>query len=200
MSKVFIGKEGQKQKDVNLLLDDISKKQKEIIEKIKTKFSNFDSEKRKYKLQMLSILWSTYLLTIGSLEDKEFSNEDLNLIKSLISEEEKDKFNDLIPIFSTFQNSNLMMSNIQSQELYEASLLKMEKKKSDLKILLNNKEKDEKEEIKKSTCIFCTEDFEENDIMNPEIMECKKHVHGSCFINYIEEELNNNMKLIIKLL
>jgi hypothetical protein len=28
--------------------------------------------------------------------------------------------------------------------------------------------------------------------MNPEIMECKKHVHGQCFINYIEEELNNN--------
>ena len=48
-----------------IIIEDISKKQKEIIEKIKTKFSNFDSEKRKYKLQMLSILWSTYLLTIG---------------------------------------------------------------------------------------------------------------------------------------
>ena len=142
---------------------------------------------------MLSILWITYLLTIGSLEDKEFSNEDFNLIKSLISEEEKDKFNDFIPILNTIQNSSLMMKNKQSQELYEASLLKMEKKKSDLKILLNNKEKDEKEEkkeIKIRNCIFCTEEFEENDIMNPEIMECKKHVHGSCFINYIEEELN----------
>ena len=116
MSKVFIGKEGPKQKDVNLILDDISKKQKEIIEKIKTKFNNLDSEKRKYKLQILLILWSTYLLTIGSLEDKEFSNEDFNLIKSLISEEEKDKFNDFIPILNAFQNSNLINNN-QSNKL-----------------------------------------------------------------------------------
>ena len=81
MSKISIGNEGTKNKNFNIILEDISKKQKEIIEKIKTKFNNYDSEKRKYKLQMLSILWSTYLLTLGSLEDKEFSNEDLNLIK-----------------------------------------------------------------------------------------------------------------------
>ena len=193
MSKIFIGKEEPKQKDFNIIIiENISKKQKEILEKMKTKFNNFDSEKRKYKLQMLSILWSTYLLTIGSLEDKEFSNEDFNLIKSLISEEEKDKFNDFIPILNAFQNSNLINNN-QSNKLYESNLLKMEKEKSDLKILLNNKEKKEEEDIIKiSTCILCTEEFEENDIMNPEIMECKKHVHGSCFINYIEEELNNN--------
>ena len=196
MSKISIGNEGTKNKNFNIILEDISRKQKEIIEKIKTKFNNYDSEKRKYKLQMLSILWSTYLLTLGSLEDKEFSNDDLNLIKLLVSEEEKDKFNDFILILNTFQksNSNLINSN-QSQELYKANLLKMEKKKNETKILLNNKEREEKieeEEIKISTCILCTEEFEENDIMNPEIMECKKHVHGQCFINYIEEELNNN--------
>ena len=191
MSKIFIGKEEAKKVNFHLIIEDINKKHKEIIEKIKTKFNKFDNEKRKYKLQMLSILWSTYFLTIGSLEDKEFSNEDFNIIKSLISEEEKDKFNDFIPILNTFKIPNLMNNN-QSQELYEGNLLKMEKKKSILKILLNNKEKDEKEEIKIKTCIFCTEEFKENDIMNPEIMECKKHVHGSCFINYIEEELNNN--------
>ena len=196
MSKISIGNEGTKNKNFNIILEDISKKQKEIIEKIKTKFNNYDSEKRKYKLQMLSILWSTYLLTLGSLEDKEFSNEDLNLIKLLVSEEEKDKFNDFIRILHTFQksNSNLINSN-QSQELYKDNLLKMEKKKNETKIILNNKEREEKgeeEEIKISTCILCTEEFEENDIMNPEIMECKKHVHGQCFINYIEEELNNN--------
>ena len=66
---------------------------------------------------MLSILWSTYLLTIGSLEDKEYSNEDFNLIKSLISEEEKDKFNDFIPILNTIQNSSLMMKNKQKQRI-----------------------------------------------------------------------------------
>ncbi len=51
MSKIFIEKE-PKQKDFNIIIEDISRKQKEIIEKIKTKFNNFDSEKRKYKLQM----------------------------------------------------------------------------------------------------------------------------------------------------
>jgi len=195
MSKIFIGKEEQKQKDFNIIIENISKKQKEILEKIKTKFNNYYSEKRKYKLQMLSILWSTYLLTLGSLEDKEFSNEDLNLIKSLSSEGEKDKFKDFILMLNKFQQSNSSFISNQSKELYEANLLKMEKKKSDLKILLNNKQKEEKEakeEVKINTCIFCTEEFEENDIMNPEIMECKKHVHGQCFINYIEEELNNN--------
>jgi len=191
MSEIFVGKEPN-QKDFNIIIEDISKKQKEIIEKIKNKFNNFDSEKRKYKLQMLSILWSTYLLTIGSLEEKELSNEDFNIIKSLSSEEEKDKFNDFILIINTFQNSNLINNN-QNKELFETNLLQMEKKKSDLKIILNNKEKEEKKEEEKiSTCILCTEEFKENDIMNPEIMECKKHVHGSCFINYIEEELNNN--------
>ena len=191
MSKIFIGKEPN-QKDFNIIIEDISKKQKEIIEKIKNKFNNFDSEKRKYKLQMLSILWSTYLLTIGSLEEKELSNEDFNIIKSLSSEEEKDKFNDFILIINTFQNSNLINNN-QNKELFETNLLQMEKKKSDLKIILNNKEKEQKKEEEKiSTCILCTEEFKENDIMNPEIMECKKHAHGSCFINYIEEELNNN--------
>jgi len=195
MSRIFLGKEGPKQENLIIILEDINKKQKEIIEKIKTKFNNFDSEKRKYKLQMLSILWSTYLLTIGSLEEKEFSNEDFDLIKSLTSEEEKDKFNDFLPILNEFKNSNLIKNN-QNQELYDSNLLKMERKKSDLKLLLNNKEEEDKKEkeeiIKISTCILCTEEFEENDIMNPEIMECKKHVHGSCFINYIEEELNNN--------
>ena len=55
---MFIGKNEQKEKDFNIILDNISKNQKEILEKIKTKFTIFDSEKRKYNLQMLSILWS----------------------------------------------------------------------------------------------------------------------------------------------
>ena len=75
MSGIFIGKEEPKERNFNILIEDISKKQKEIIEKIKNKFNNFDSEKRKYKLQMLSILYCTYLLTLGNLEEKEFSFE-----------------------------------------------------------------------------------------------------------------------------
>ena len=184
---MFIGKKEQKEKDFNIILDNISKNQKEILEKIKTKFTIFDSEKRKYNLQMLSILWSTYLLTVGNLDQKEFSKEDLDLITSLTSEKDKKKINNFISLTNSFQDN--LNNNTENQELYKANLLNMEKKKSDLKMALN-KEKDEGKII--NTCIICTEEFDENDIMNPEIFECQKHIHGKCFIEYIEEELNNN--------
>ena len=190
MSINFIGNADPKQKDFNIILADINKNQKEMLEKVKTKFTLFDSEKRKYNLQMLSILWSTYLSTMGNISQKEFTKEDIDLIKSLTSEEDKEKINDLFTLINSFENKNIN-NNIQNQELYEANLLNMEKKKSDLKIALNKESKNEEEKII-NTCIICTEEFDENDIMNPEIFECQKHIHGKCFIEYIEEELNNN--------
>ena len=192
MSINFIGNEEPKQKDFNIILDDINKKQKEMLEKIRAKFTLFDSEKRKYNLQMLSILWSTYLSTMVNINQKEFTKEDFDLIKSLTSEENKEKISDLFSLINSFENPNIN-NNVQNpnQELYEANLLNMEKKKSDLKIALNQENKNEEEKII-NTCIICTEEFDENDIMNPEIFECQKHIHGKCFIEYIEEELNNN--------
>ena len=147
MSKMFIGNKEQKEKDFNIILGYINKNQKEIIEKIKTKFTIFDSEKRKYNLQMLSILWSTYLLTVGNLDQKEFSKEDLDLITSLTSEKDKGKINNFISLNNSFQAN--LNNNVEKQELYEANLLKMEKKKNDLKILLDNKEKKKKKKRKK---------------------------------------------------
>ena len=41
------------------------------------------------------------------------------------------------------------------------------------------------------SCIFCIEDFIQNPIINP-LLECGKFIHGECFINYIDKELNNN--------
>ena len=190
MSKIFIGKDGQKEKDINKILDDINKKQKEIIGKLENKFNIFDSEKRKHKLKMLAILYTTYLSTLGSLEEKDFTIEDFNLIKSL--EEDKDQINNFIPVVNILQNLDLEKS-ASIKDLYEANLLKLEKKKSDLKLERENKSKEKLEEkFKINNCIFCTEEFEENGVVNPQIMECKKYVHGKCFINYIEEELNNN--------
>ena len=189
MSHIFIGKDIQKEKDFKKIIEDISKKQNEIVEKIQNKFNIFDSEKRKYKLKMLAILYTTYISTLGSLEEKGFTIDDLNLIKSLLPDsDENNKFNQVI---NTFQNLGLNNSN-SFKDLYEANMLKMEKKKNNLKISLDNKHKEEKKEVKKSVCIFCTEEFEENNIINPQITECKKFVHGKCFIDYIGEELNNN--------
>ena len=64
-------------------------------------------------------------------------------------------------------------------------MLRMEKKKSDLKNNLGKEKLNEK--TKTDNCIFCTEEFEENGIVNPQIIECKKYVHGKCFIDYIKE-------------
>ena len=190
MSKIFIGEEIQK--DFNYIIEDIVKKQKEILEKLQPKFSIFDSEKRKYKLKMLSLLYTTYLSTLGNMKDKDFSMDDLNMIKSLsLSEDKNDIF---IQAINTFKNLNSIKEG-PNKDLYEANMLQLEKKKSDLKLEKNKSEekmKEENQQLKKEVCIFCMEDFEENDIINPQIMECKKYVHGKCFIDYIEVELNNN--------
>ena len=188
MSRIFFGEKVEKPNNFDEIIENIGKKQKEIIEKLKTKFNIFDSEKRKYKLNMLSILWSTYLSTLGTLEDKDFSKEDFNLITSLTSADQS-TINNFVPIINAFKAQNVKIIE-PSKELFEANLLKLDKKKSDLKS--KSFENKKKEEEKITTCIFCVEDFDENDFMNPLIMECKKHVHGKCFVDYIEEELNNN--------
>ena len=196
MSENFKVNGEQNKNDLNEIIEDIYKKHKEIIEKLKSQFNNVNDEKRKYKLNMLAILYRTYLSTFGTIGEKDFTNEDLNLIKSLISDEENEKDNNFVPIINSLENSNFnLLESDSNQELFEANLLKLEKKKSDLKIsseIKKREEKKEEEKININTCIFCTEEFEENDITNPQIMECKKYVHGNCFINYIEEELNNN--------
>ena len=185
MNKIFIGK--QKETDFNKIIENINKKQKEIIEKLQNRFNKFDSEKKKYNLKMLAILYTTYLSTLGSIDQNDFKEEDLLFIKSLTDSGDNNNFNVVI---NTFQNLNKPNNNIQNQDLYEANLLKMEKKKSDLK--LNSQNSDiNKENIKMDSCIFCTEDFEENGIINPQL-DCKKYVHGKCFIDYITNELNNN--------
>ena len=183
MSKIFIGDKIPKSNNYNEILENIGKKQKEIIEKLKIKLNIFESEKRKHKLSMLAILWSTYLSTLGSLEDKEYTKEDFDLITSLASQPHNNNF---IQIINVFQAQNIK-NNEPNKELLEANLLKLEKKKSDLK-----SKSFENIEKKIDTCILCVEDFDENDFMNPLITECNKYIHGTCFVNYIEEELNNN--------
>lgn len=183
MSKIFIGDKIPKSNNYDEILENIGKKQKEIIEKLKIKLNIFESEKRKHKLSMLAILWSTYLSTLGSLEDKEYTKEDFDLITSLTSQPHN---NDFIQIINVFQAQNIK-NNEPNKELLEANLLKLEKKKSDLK-----SKSFENIEKKIDTCILCVEDFDENDFMNPLITECNKYIHGTCFVNYIEEELNNN--------
>ena len=63
---------------------------------------------------------------------------------------------------------------------------------NEIKIDNSNKNKiNYKEEKKFTSCIFCIEDFDENEIINP-ALDCTKHAHGKCLSTYIEHELNNN--------
>ena len=187
MSKFFIGK--QKENDFNKIIDNMSQKQKEIIEKLNTKFNSFDSGKKKYNLKMLAMLYTTYISTLGTIDSIDITSEDLLLIKSLFSEEDNNKASQFIPIINSLQNLNSSKSSEKiNKDLYESNLLRLEKKKSDLK---NNLKSMKEEDFQTNTCIFCTENFEENGIENPKL-DCNKYVHGKCFIEYISSELNSN--------
>ena len=188
MFRFFEGK--QKENDFNKIIDDMSQRQKAVIEKLQNKFNVFDSEKRKYKLKMLALLYTSYLSTFGTIESDDITPDDLLLINSLFNENDINK-NKFIPVISAFQDLNNSNSYQMNKDLYESNLLKLEKKKSDLKNKVKNLGKINEENIKYDNCIFCTENFEQNGIINPQL-ECKKYVHGKCFIEYISSELNNN--------
>ena len=85
--------------------------------------------------------------------------------------------------------NNKNNENISVPEEYLKSIYKLDSKKKKLKDSINTILKDEEKIILE--CILCMENFEKNEIANP-ILECKKYFHGKCFINYIDEELNNN--------
>ena len=192
MSKIFIGK--QKENDFNKIIDNMSQKQKEIIEKLTTKFGIFDSEKRKHNLKMLALLYTSYINTLGTIDTIDITSDDFLLVQSLFNEEDNNRCAQFIPIINSFQNINITQQNEKlnklNKDLYESSMLRLEKKKSDLK---NNSKsfKIKKENFKTNTCIFCTETFEENGIENPKL-DCNHYVHSKCFIEYITSELNSN--------
>ena len=188
MSNTFIGK--IENYDFNKIIEDISYNQKEILNELEKKFNTFDSEKRKNKLKMLSILWITYLSTVGTIENEEITKEDLDLIKSLF---DKQNNNNFIPLMTKLQNSmpkNNKNNNINNYGVAKENELRLEKKKSGLKENSRNflKEKDEPD---LDTCKICYEEYDKNEIINPQI-GCNNYFHGKCFVRYIEEQLNNN--------
>ena len=138
---------------------------------LKDKIGRFTDEKMKNKLMMLSFVYVTYLSSLNFFEEKDITNEDLNMIKSLLPNDENYKKEiNFIPLINAFQNLN-SDSN---------------------KDLSKTKKEQEKVNDKAHICPACNNEFEENKDINPEIIECKKIIHGKCFIDYIERELNIN--------
>ena len=153
----------EKEIDLDEILDDINQKQKVVLKKLKDKIDSFTDEKRKNRLIMLSFLYTTYLSSLDYLGLKDITNEDLNTIKLMI-QNEADSKNEInfIPLLSAFKN------------------------------ISEGKNETEKVENKMHICLLCKNLFEENKDINPQIIECKKLIHGKCFIDYIEKELYNN--------
>ena len=138
---------------------------------LKDKIGRFTDEKMKNKLMMLSFVYVTYLSSLNFFEEKDITNEDLNMIKSLLPNDENYKKEiNFIPLINAFQNLN-SDSN---------------------KDLSKTKNEQEKVNDKAHICPACNNEFEEDKDINPEIIECKKIIHGKCFIDYIERELNIN--------
>ena len=103
-NKIFIG--NQNDNNFNNILAKINNSQKEIIMKIESKSNIFESEKRKNKIKLLAILYSTYLSTAPFFEKDRISNDDLNLVKSLYDEQ---------------TNKNNFISDIKYLEKYNSN-------------------------------------------------------------------------------
>jgi hypothetical protein len=117
----------------------------------------------------------------SKLDFKE-NNEKLNIPKindvNDINIKEKSK--------NEIKNNKINNDDINKSNL-ENNIIKIAKNNSKI----NEGKDEEKEKEIFSTCIFCIEEFKEDEIINP-LLDCFKHVHGKCFANYIEHELNNN--------
>ena len=115
-------------------------------------------------------------------EDKKEEEEKEKKIKNVI---EKNN------VMAKSQNINIDNSfNNLDYESYLTSIFKFDEKKKILKDSIKISINDIKNKISEN-CIFCLEDFEQNEKENP-LLECKNYIHGICFIEYITEELNNN--------
>ena len=189
----------------NKILIDINNNQKKVLTKIFEHLNNnsfiINDKKRTNKIKMLGILYATYLSTMATLEDKEIIDYDLYILNSICNNNENnDKILNFISLVKSLErlysklkeNKNNKNENIHlgSNNFLQQNTLIMTQKKVDL---LRELKSDNSiyEKPKMSTCIFCVEEYNENEAVNPKL-ECNNHVHGKCFINYIQEELNNN--------
>ena len=256
----------QKDNYINEIIENLNRGQKEALDILNGfEEKNISIDKKSYdtkRLILISILWGTYIGTIGSLQEKNITKDDLIFLNEISNANKNNKINEELNIFNLIiksladiylninnQNNNKIIlepiksdksnDNIISNKININNKINNENPNNDenllLKInieenhnsLINNKneknvikndnssnniinnniknvsnEKENKindnnniiKEVKKqkvSTCIFCIEEFDEDEIVNP-LLECNKHVHGKCFADYIENELNNN--------
>ena len=188
-----------------------SEKRDDIIEKESNKKVEFNINNDKEEINGENNVGNNNSNNSSALKEKEniFSifktNDENELIKnslnnSNISHEEEKILSSSNNINKINGENEIKINNLNNNNIFheeEKILLSSNKKneisnENEIKIDNSNKNKIIYEEEKKFTsCIFCIEDFDENEITNP-VLDCTKHVHGKCFSTYIEHELNNN--------
>ena len=103
MSKqIFIGE--RIENDYNIILSNIYDNQKEKIEKLERRFNIFDSEKRKKKLKMIAIIYSTCFTALGYLKSQDITKEDIEIVNSLYSNHENNQIASLFNHISSIAN------------------------------------------------------------------------------------------------
>ena len=171
----------------------------QLIKNIQTEYEKIDLDKIKDKkrLVLLCMLWGTYLGIIGSLPEKKITDEDIKSLKSIINPSDNKNINEIndfqsiIKTLSEFYSSLQKNQNEQINQLNNDLNLANLKDSGDLNFNLFAFKSGSLENLGNIKCEICEEEFNPGEIVNPKL-ECLKYIHGSCFIDYIEEELNNN--------
>ena len=160
---------------------------------------------------MIGLLYAVYLSTLSTLEDPTITEDDLLVLKFIYDNKKqnakinnfKNSIKSLEKLYSQINEKDNKKNNYYNNDDDGFNLfnsLKKSVKKSVKNSLYVSKRKMELfksinnsiyERLKMVICNFCIEEYDENQIVNP-ILECNNHVHGECFANYIEAELNVN--------
>ena len=190
------------------ILQDINNNQALILTKIYQHLNEnifiFDDIKRKNRIKMIGLLYAVYLSTLSNLETKVIIDDDLTIFYYIYNDHKN--YDTIINFKNSVQSLEKLYSKLKEQkkenqnpnnsinpklniinDYNNYNSLFLDQRKTELfKAKKRNEEKP-----KMTNCIFCLENFNQNEIVNP-ILECKNHIHGKCLINYIETELNNN--------
>jgi len=147
---------------------------------------------------------NNYKIIIEPIKPVEESNDNIinnKIINDKINNKNQNDDFYLLGNNNVENNDNLLISNKDEKNiiindnnpinLINNNNIKSVDNEKGNKINDNNNIIKEAKKQKVSTCIFCIEEFDEDEIVNP-LLECNKHVHGKCFADYIENELNNN--------
>ena len=101
----------QNENNFDKILEKINNSQKEIIQKIESESFIFDSNKRKNKIKLLAILYSTYLSTVTFFGKERITKDDLNIVIYLFNG--KANINNFITDMKALENFN---SNYKEKE------------------------------------------------------------------------------------